>query len=404
LFLEWFWDKYRYLKRYFPMLGEIDIFSEDTFDAWSKISIRGYESMGWKLVSGKEVRTRDEPLKTSRLEIDALNYALYIYKDLFLPYYFTEDSPTFLIECEMRRLVSKILKYALGYRPQIKKLELGSNKALSKKNMLFFIFKGFETSLRSFKPPHPSVPNEDRFKQDVKRIRSINRAVENSSHDLFEEISKIESIDSVTVTRTACFIVLKQDLTRDVFRKTLDELDKFIHNCDPEPVLLNPSLFRYLLMAFDPFLNIDLRENEPTIFGNNLLKDIPIPSAYLFIIKTLEMISLSILIFSRSADFFTCPGSPVVTHAALKSICDRALFVKLYLETGDLKPCFRENVQGFQQKFPHYCRKIEGLIENAAALDPKCLKLEWFKLICNLSQDIQISLEKSPWVQEVLKI
>jgi len=96
-FLKSFWGKFHSLKKFLPIIGEVDIIDRENIDSWTKFTVRGYESRFWKLVYGTETVKSNYIVNQERLALDSLNHAITNYTGQFLPKFYSNEKPKYLL-------------------------------------------------------------------------------------------------------------------------------------------------------------------------------------------------------------------------------------------------------------------------------------------------------------------
>ena len=105
-FREKFLTEYLKLRKFFPMLGEIEVIPENNFELWSKIGYRGKQTKNWRLIHGRESRItkiHEEPNKQ-----DLLDEALTRYLGFYMPK--IEKNPDYLRKKILDRIGKKIIE------------------------------------------------------------------------------------------------------------------------------------------------------------------------------------------------------------------------------------------------------------------------------------------------------
>jgi hypothetical protein len=153
-FLRSFWNSYDRLKGIFPMLGDVEILNDEFIQTWTKFNIRGYESGNWRLIHGMEVKKSNYVVQPARLAVDSLNNALRIYLEHILKRFYKEESHSFIVSEEMRRVSLKALRYA-NYLDRHPEKESVKPLLSSSMNMLSSVLAGLERRVRQFLAEYP---------------------------------------------------------------------------------------------------------------------------------------------------------------------------------------------------------------------------------------------------------
>lgn len=107
-FLQHLWKKLDRLQFWFPMIGEIEILSENHLGSWRKFRIEGNEITNWQLLAGEELVLGEYHPSPARFEREAFDYAFWFYVQNVPDLYRQEGSTHYLRRQDLMRLQRKI--------------------------------------------------------------------------------------------------------------------------------------------------------------------------------------------------------------------------------------------------------------------------------------------------------
>ena len=381
-FLSSFWKNYDNMKKVFPMLGDVEILNEEHIGSWTKFNMRGYESRNWRLIYGIETAKSNYALNSTRLAIDSLNYALWVYLDHFLRRFYKNESPPFIILQEMKRVACKSLRYAnypdlhaVGH-----KLE---GQVVDKTAMLSCVLEALKKGVGPFTTAYSQngsrkSPREWQDAVEPRNVPPRHQALDTRELEPFHE-----EIEGIFLTSTTNIVILKSGLDSSVMKGCIDIVSRLFTMTGSIPVIVSPSIFEYMLRFYNPFLYASLVSSNGVAYGKNLLPDIQPPGMFHFISKVLEQ-TATVLTFPQSHAIVYPPNPSWFSEVQLDSILKRSLFIKLYLEKGVIKLSYGELLAESQSCYPDYYEKLKEI----KGLRDEGLSREAFKLLKGITSDI----------------
>jgi len=389
-----FWSRYARLKKSFPMLGEVDILDEESLDSWAKFTIRGYEIKDWQLIYGQETAHSTYMPSSTRLTFDALNYSLLCYRTFLLKRFYQQDPLPYLTVLEMQRVVTKILQYA-HYGDEADHCGYSAvTRSHEKAEMLGSIFSAWEASIHRWDPSRALLGTAKGTEEypsgsEHRTLRIAKQALTPGQRPLPDE-----AIKSILEAYDTSIVIVHDALDAARIRACLETVSHTFARREPAPLLVGASVFRYMLQFCTPFLYTHLSTCGEIVYGKDVLADLEPPQASFFIHSVLEQMP-TILAFPRSRKVIVPPNSAWFSEREVVSLVERALFVKLYLETGRIKPRYHELLAESRQRYAHYYGAMQTLQERIGSLKEEAACGELFRLLRNLVNDIHHQMKNS---------
>jgi len=386
-FLKCLWEKYERIRKFFPMLGEVDILNEKHIRTWTKFTIRGYESRNWKLVYGTEAVGANYAANPERLIIDSLNHAITIYLGYFLTKFYQREGSAYLVAKEIERLAAKILIYANKYNARLNREEIEYTKFHTRADTLHCIIKGLEESIKHSTLPGIRPGFEQGGRSWLRSLDSHNVALESQSTDFREPALHREEIKSIILSNFRSFIVLHDGLNASAIKDCVNTLRRVVLMQEVKPIIVTTCVFDYMLRVYMPYGYTHLIGNRAVPFGEDVLLDIRPPDKYYFIKNQVEQ-AINVLTFPQTQIVISPTKFDQIAEKVLSSNANRALFLKMYLEKGLLRPWHRENVAECEKHYPDHVAEIEKLKKRSRTGENGSLSLEWFRLFRGMANDI----------------
>ena len=380
--LKLLWNKFDRLKKVFLMLGEVDILNEREIEEWSRYTIRGYETSGWRLLYGKEVIKSNYANEDNVLAIDSLNFALTSYLEYFLPKFYSEGGSNYLIQKELTRLASKILRYAGVPFEENRK---GGNKY----ELLKTVIKGLESGV-------DKLNYEDT--EAVATISLKNVVIRDSDLKYFPDVDGLskhhDKIESFIITYTVQFIILKDDLE---LAETVDLLNAIRTTFKSEaikPVIFNFKIFEYMLRIYNPFFYSQLLDQRKVLLGEDSFIKVAKPDLCFYRKALIDDIS-NIFLFARNKSLIQHKTVHRFIENEFNSIVNRTLFLKLCLEKASLEIMFDNSLKECRKNYPGQIQRLDFILDNYKTIDSEQLSKDAFMLLRTLTGDVYDSLVSS---------
>jgi hypothetical protein len=392
-FLRSFWHRYARLKKLFPMLGEVDILDEESLDSWARFTIRGYEIKDWQLIYGRETAHNTYMAGSVCLTFDALNYSLLCYRTFLLKRFYQQTPLPSLTMLEMQRVVTKILQYA-NYGTGDDRCDYSAVTRLREKaEMLRSIFSAWEESIQRWDLATTLLDTDKETAEHPADIERRNLRIAKPALVFAKPSPSDEVIESIIEAYNTSIVIVHDALAAGQIRACLETLHTFAQR-EPAPLIVSASVFRYMLRFSAPFLYTHLSTCGEIVYGKDVLADLEPPQVSFFIHSVLEQ-TPTILAFPRSRKVIEPPSSAWLSEREAVSLVERALFVKLYLETGRIKLRYHELLAESRQRYAHYYTAMQTLQEGIGSLKEEAAGYEFFRLLRDLANDIHQQMKNS---------
>ncbi len=403
-FLHYFWKNFETMKKLFPMLGEVEILNEDHIGSWTKFGIRGYESSSWRLVYGKETVKSNYMVYPGRLAMDYLNYALTYYLGYFLRK-FKQEEPTYLVSQDLKRLVSKILRYLNCIGTDDSKRQKLVGQLDDKADMINSTLKELEKRISFITPSDNEAATRKKDKEWLPDVDSRNKEYfENQSLDIRTSASWDEAIQSIILDyHKRIFIVLKDGLDAFAMKSCIDTIRRVFAQEDKMPIIVSFCIFKYILRYYNPFEYTGLIRYRTVVYGRDLLSDIQPPDMHIFVRKVVEQ-TTNVLTFPQSHKLILPPSPDWFLARELESTVERSFFLKLYLEKGVISTCHNELLAESQRHYPEDYKKMRELQESTGQFRNETLSREWFRLLKSMANDIHNYVTNSKIVENLFQM
>ena len=397
-FLRSFWTSYNRLKKAFPMLSDINIVNDEHAGSLTQFTILGYESIDWRLLYGKDVIRSNYLKSLARLKTDSLNHALLCYLSLFLKRFYVQEQPTCWAILEMQRLTSEVLRYANYLDPN-----MGDNAGFyqsgeDKTDMLCSIIQALEKSVTD----SHSLRNSGNLV-----VNATDWLIEVAPRDVFlkeqalelKELAPIqESLEAIYLSEVHKIVVMRDGLATPPIRACAEIATRSLRPM--EPILVTRSVFDYMVKSYDPYLYTYLLAFRGVAYGDDVLADVPPPGMGLFIKSVLEQ-TARVLTFPQSREVILPQTPGWFSGPTFRSVVQRALFAKLYLEHRVIKPWHFELLEHCLEFYPRQCKEFDALREAAGYASASSLSERSFRLLKDLANDVHEGLADSSIVDEL---
>ena len=390
LFLRSFWQGYRGIKKLFPMIGEVEILNDEQLGTWTKFGARAYEAPGWRLVYGaEESRSGYIPVPV-KLTRDYLNYALWIYLRYFMEFFVSRKESPYLVSQDLKRLRSKILRCLDSRNRAVTRNGACDPLSLNIGNVEVFgqVLNSLDEEICRFNAD--SIPMANTERPVV--LERNDPLLQNDEHIDLNGLARLDgAIKSVVVNSfNKIFVVLETALDAPTLKTCFEAMSRVFPEKNQMPVIVNASMFEYMLRHYEPFEYAPFVRRRKVLFGEDLLSNIPAPSRDAF----------SDFLLARVPNLLTFPRSYAVTLGyaptsfrirELEGAVEQCLLLRLYLEKGVVRPWYHELRIECEKRYPEQFVTLRALKESRDAN----LAQEWFGLLRGLSNDVQNCLGNS---------
>lgn len=329
-FLQKFWRQFAGLKRRFPMIGEVDILSDEHLRSWTRFGLAGHSARNWKLLYGNPPAQTSQPYDPCWFSQNCVDYALnYFYwysRGFFESRFYGHTEPPYLLDHDLRRLAGKIFR-CLDHIPDK---------------------SGFteDRSLADYDEHELCARVITAVERAIRRIANFEAAAQNDSAwdtellgEYYPAIGKQEvldgavfapwggAIESVILDFNDRFYILFRDhLDVTTLAACVAGLKRTIGKTGRVVTTVTSSGFNYLLRHYQPFEYVYLMRHRKLVFGTDPLPQIAPPSRAACARFLLNQ-APNLLAFprSRACHWTTMPDQ-------LASMFERGLSLRLCLE------------------------------------------------------------------------
>jgi predicted nucleotidyltransferase len=313
-FLSRFRRTYERIRRFLPILGELDILPVNYMKSWCLHSLRGRSVHRWATLCGTDFRDDDTLELVPEKGFDRLSYAFYFYVNSFLDR-LSEPQWGAILEPEfLRRLQLKIEHYA--YDDQAARHPADSPA-------------GDSVHLRILRALEHASERENAW-------QVTGYAVERGSAHL----TAVERADESTVLLSLLegsrhlFAVVDMQADSQILVRCIAELRDRYSRSPRKLVILGPCSFSVFIGRIEPSLYQQLAEDRTVRFGIDLFSSVPPPTVDDFHRKIRSQFSMSLAVFPQGADMMRVLDRGSVEEPAYLSILERILVLRFVLENG----------------------------------------------------------------------
>lgn len=369
--LQSFWHEFRQVRKWLPMLADLNIMTARQMTAWTGYTILGYEARDWKKIYGAECSREaytGSPVDRFR---DALNHAFVFYQWILLPLFYNPADKGFLSRQRLLRVANKIIRY--GTRYQINDLVIPAfcHNAMVDTAMIACVLFNLECCVKSCNFP------DDGGASDSKDLfppwHEANEVFTNPriARSLKEILPFILSIYR---ENGRDFVVLYDDLTLSQLEHSLKVLRNLSATVLNSPVILTLSMFKYVLGFFSPDLYASLRWKKEILWGKDSLYHLPEPSLDAFARQQLAGMG-NALCFPQSESFFKINGNNDGFRDDLIRTIAQLLKLRLYFEKGVVRIYKR---QWHEELAKYYSVDFQKLTEIKERANIHSLRGRWY--------------------------
>ena len=272
VFLNNFWKNYNRLKFFFPMLGHVDIISEEQLKTLLKFKIEGYGFSSWDLRYSKNAHNLNDNI-SQRIPCQGSlfcafdSYYNFLLKDLFL---FSSSSP-FIYKKLIIRITQKIIS------------ELGC-KDLSLENAYFLnAYSSFAYVIKSLDRVKSAIScGGKRFSAYTEQKDGGNGHYPEKVKTLVEKLSErqghcLEEVFFIDEFGKRPAVLFKDDLSAADISNFLSDLRGIILELDlPSPFIFTRNILRISLEKYNPFWYYGI--GKGVLSGEDFRQEIKLPS------------------------------------------------------------------------------------------------------------------------------
>ena len=390
-FLRSFWKRCCRMKKLFPMLGEIEILNTEELAISTKFGLPGgpgYQAASWRLLYGSEMPRDGYTLHPMSLRRDSLNHALWFYLKYFLEIFTSQEESLYLVSQDLGRLRSKIVRYldcSNGAEAAHAVLcDLPSSNIELFSQVLNFLDEEIcrfnadaipmanTEPLAALEPSNPAVHDDELL--DLRELASLSGAIKSIIVNSFNKN----------------FVVLETGLDAPTLKTCLEAMSRVFPEKNQMPVIVNASMFEYMLRHYEPFEYAPFMKRRKVLFGEDLLSNMQAPSLDSFAHFLLGRVP-NLLTFPRSYAVILGYAPTTFRIRELEGAVEQCLLLRLYLEKKVVRPWYHELRMECEKRYPEQFVTLRALKESRDVN----LGREWFGLLRGLSNDVQNCLGNS---------
>ncbi len=371
-FLSRFWLEHRKLTRLFPMLGELDVLTEEELPAFQRYGGGRGQPSGWLLIYGPAILSRHPIAASDRAGIQVLNDALWFYTERFLES--LAQPRTFLRREHSARLARKIIRLCVasgGQPPEPSPEAAPPDRLLADPLptdpwlLLGLVQHAMENAARLL------MAGQDR-ELDRHRLPAFGPCFPLSSEHIDCVCTSFDGRD---------FVFLRDGLSPATFASSLRVDQAFWETRAHPPVFLSRTLAAYYLRVAHPFFLAGLQSAGAVSYGESILPLIPEPTDASLRSVLLEQVPNALLI-PRNAALFE-------GVAALNAQDREQILLRLTVTALAAKgPLPTRNYQSLKTPArQHYSAEFERLWQ-LNSLPPDSLRREAFRLYRSISASL----------------
>jgi hypothetical protein len=177
--------------------------------------------------------------------------------------------------------------------------------------------------------------------------------------------------------------VLKDDLEASALKDCVEAIRSVFAQERNMPVIMSSYPFNYMLRHYDPFEYTRLVTYRIVAYG----QDMPPPDKQAFVSYLIRQ-TPNVLTFPQCHTLISPPSPNWFSGKEFNVIMNRFLFVKLYFDTGVIKPWHNELLLECQNSYPEHFIKFRELRESPDATAGQ----EWFRLLKGMANDVHTRL------------
>ncbi len=338
-----FWRRQAGLRRWFPMLSDVLILSEDELDAWGRFGIWGYQMRDWNCLLGAPPACS---YREAGLQKDALDDALYRYFDRLLAWYF---EPHTELNCQrMRRVATRIFRHAPV------ELRTPEDPALLVARTLI----GLERWIAQVEETGATAEGGAGAEESVI-----------VHHDFYLVVPGLDGKEDRNEDREAA---LRQRLLQLREEAPKGKRVRFATR----------GLVQYWLRIWNPRQHQDWLTDSEIVLGKNVVREIGPPDEEAGIRSLLNSASL-VLGFPQLEEVILQKRAAWFAGSAFHSMVERGCLLRMYLETGKQWLRHAHGLRAMRREHPAVEQELEEIrkLASAEGCDLVAIRLRAFRLL-----------------------
>jgi hypothetical protein len=370
-FIDSFRRRYRGLKRFLPMLGELEILGEDDFEPWLRSTGNSPAGRPWTLLHGQPILDPSSA-PSPHWRVSALNFSLWVYFDLLPPVMSKRDS--YLRRVDVRRRVMKIIRVLRPILAEHGERELPIHPEAGEPLLIAHAAKALEAAVAHVDCGAPCDAPDARWFPSHANCCDFDS---NRPASLSGARSAIAFQDKVVVIIAAGLGPEQVAGTAAASRK----------EWALPPVLLPENVFRYMLRRYNPYDYSWLFRSRKIAFGTDPLDGMPPPGRAEFTAHLLSRLG-HILAFTRGEELF--PDSGLLPVHTFEKEVGRLMGIRLLLQRNWITPYRHQLDAEWRREFPECSHALEEIkLAAATGRNVSASRQEAFAFFRSLASEVR---------------
>ncbi|MFC1719816.1 glycosyltransferase family 2 protein [Pseudomonadota bacterium] len=390
-FLQHLWKRLDRLQSWFPMIGEIEILSENHLDSWRKFRIEGREMVNWQLLAGKELVISEYHPSPTRFEREAFDYTFWFYVQNVTDLYRQEDSTSYLRRQDLMRLQRKMDRCLAAMGCQGSGTIPDSGREQSEAAVIVNLVADLERGLAKLRLPTGLGPAA------IWRMPGIQKPESNEELPKFDlELEKFSGeVESVYLDhRGDAWVVLRDDAETVAKTQCVEAVRALFRKRDVNTLFFSPRLFAYMLRYLRPYDYAWWVEQARHVFGSTLLTGIAPPPMSAFRFDLLGHAPL-LLMLPQCRDVVMSVGAGNPPPGGLEWNLHRAIALKHLLLGGKVSRSLDEMLTDCIQTDPDTIAVMRQLEDKLSGRLTGNVLFDWFVVMRNLLDDVHLALSSN---------
>lgn len=383
VFLRQFWPRFTALKAVFPMLGEVDVLDDKTLKSWGQFGLPGYSMRHWRLIHGRHTVTNTYAAEPGRFCHDCINYALnynyWYWRGYFARDFYGHREPHHLLDHDLRRLASKILRCLAHTRAPLQEVRDPSMQAPHE--VCATVLEALEQATAASEITAPSAgatPNNIAWAAHFQphppiQSQSLGAALFTPWREVIESVIQDFS--------ERVYVIFKDNLDASTVAGCVAGL-KGVLAPTTIVTLVSHSTFAYMVRSYQPFEYLHLLRHRKLAFGVDPLAQIEPPNRQAFCEFLLGQ-APNLLAYPQSIKMHLTDPMPSAS-GEMASTLKRALLLLLYLEHDFVVPQAEVMLRESEQRYPEYFGSLRAIAESTTATQSR----DQFEIFKRVADDI----------------
>lgn len=364
-----FWKRYRSLRSRFPMLGEVEVLTENELNTYLTYCSHTSQKPTWTVLSGS-ADVNLNAATCSGWQRRALRTAICVYLDIFLPCFRHSDSPTYLHDLQRRaRKILRLLQPVFTEAGHPAAWDVSRNPSALMAELLVAL----EAAVNCVAPRSGGMNAKPMQLQAPQ------------SHDPQYSGAFANGVRSVIRLKKRIWALLNNDLYRDEIERATTECSNLYPRENDTAIVLPFLLFEYIVRGYYPYDYSNLQFHRTILFGTDPLAEIAPPERMHFVDHMMDHIP-NVLKFTRSQELFDSLTEN--SFSSLHNTLDRALAVQLLLRDDGTWPSWQDVQAHCRAAFPGHFRTLENVKTAISAGQYESARQNAFYLFRSIADDV----------------